>query len=140
MEPHERLDEAMRQRRRDLRIRTWRDLAAAADISYETLRAVRAGGKPAEATRDGLERALRWPPGTIEAILGGLDLDQFDRSPPDERPTSEILDDIEIVAEEVLEILTRRGITKSARQRKVAKAWAQSYVKTVREMEEPDAS
>ena len=68
---HQRLDELMRDRRFVLGMRTWRALSERAGISYETLRAVRAGGNPGEATADGLERALRWQPGSIRAILAG---------------------------------------------------------------------
>ena len=71
-EPHERLNEAMNKRRFDVGHKSWRHLAAAAGISYETLRALRKGeGHPAEATMDGVERALGWPSGTIAAILAG---------------------------------------------------------------------
>ena len=68
---HQRLDELMRDRRFALGIRTWRALSERAGISYETLRAVRAGGNPGDATADGLERALRWKPGSIRAVLAG---------------------------------------------------------------------
>ena len=42
MKPHERLDEAMNQRRLELRL-NWRQLADAAGISYTALRAIRRG-------------------------------------------------------------------------------------------------
>lgn len=71
-EPYDRLDAAMGRRRLDVGLKTWRDLAVAAGISYETLRATRKGeGQPADATIYGLERALRWKTGSIGAILTG---------------------------------------------------------------------
>jgi hypothetical protein len=56
----------------ELRIKTWRELAALADISYETLRSARTGENlPSEGTKGGLERALQWMHGSIDAILDG---------------------------------------------------------------------
>jgi hypothetical protein len=73
-DPYTRLDEAMRLRRLTLGMKTWRELAQAAGISYETLRALRNGeGRPADATVHGLERALQWEAGSIEGILAGGD-------------------------------------------------------------------
>ncbi|WP_171111288.1 MULTISPECIES: helix-turn-helix domain-containing protein [unclassified Streptomyces] len=70
-EPHERLDEAMSQRRLELRM-NWREVSQAAGISYEALRAVRRGDyRPAELTARGLDEALRWAPGSVYAILNG---------------------------------------------------------------------
>lgn len=72
MRPHERLEAAMYARRRELGYKTWRELALAADISYETLRSVRRGeSAPAEATMDGLEHALHWQAGSVQALLDG---------------------------------------------------------------------
>lgn len=74
MEPHERLTQAMRRRMAELRIKTWRQLAAHADISYETLRSARTGESvPSDGTKEGLERALRWQHGSIDAVLSGGD-------------------------------------------------------------------
>lgn len=71
-EPYKRLDEAMTRRRLDLGMKTWRDLAQAAGIAYETLRALRkAEGGTAEGTVHGVERALQWQVGSIERILKG---------------------------------------------------------------------
>jgi hypothetical protein len=72
MEPHERLTQAMRTRMAELRMKTWRELSVAADISYETVRATRHGeNDPSEGTREGLERALQWAHGSVDAILNG---------------------------------------------------------------------
>jgi len=73
-DPYKRLDEAMRRRRLELGMKTWRDLALAGGISYETLRALRNGeGKPADATVHGLERALQWQPGSVQRVLDDKD-------------------------------------------------------------------
>lgn len=70
-EPHELLDKAMTHRRLELRM-NWRQLAEAADISYEALRAIRRGDyRPAELTARGLDEALRWVPGGVYAALAG---------------------------------------------------------------------
>ncbi|WP_309095292.1 helix-turn-helix transcriptional regulator [Streptomyces sp.] len=70
-DPHKRLDDAMNQRRLELGLQ-WRDLAAAAGISYEALRAIRRGtSRPADLTARKLEEALRWEPGSVRAALAG---------------------------------------------------------------------
>ncbi|MCZ4609707.1 hypothetical protein O3S80_39265 [Streptomyces sp. Lzd4kr] len=70
-EPHERLDEGMNQRRLELRM-NWREVAQAADISYEALRAVRRGDyRPTELTARTIDNALQWAPGSVYAILEG---------------------------------------------------------------------
>lgn len=71
MQDHERLSEYMAARRLALGMKTWRDLSARAEISYETLRALRAGGRPSEATTHQLERALQWEPGSVRTIITG---------------------------------------------------------------------
>jgi hypothetical protein len=80
----------MAQRRLDLGFKTWRDLAQAADISYETLRALRKGeGTPAEATIHGLERALKWRTGSIAAVYDNRDPEPAPGSPGAEEPEEE---------------------------------------------------
>lgn len=70
-EPHERLDEAMNQRRLELRL-NWRDVAKGAGISYEALRAIRRGdSKPTELTARALDETLRWMPGSVYVVLNG---------------------------------------------------------------------
>lgn len=70
-DPHSRLDDAMNQRRLELGLQ-WRDLAAAAGISYEALRAIRRGtSRPADLTAHKLDEALRWEPGGVRAALAG---------------------------------------------------------------------
>ncbi|NUS29776.1 MAG: helix-turn-helix transcriptional regulator [Streptomyces sp.] len=66
-----RRDEAMNRRRLELGM-TWRQVAAAAHISYETLRAVRKGDTAGgELTLSSIERALRWTPGAFAAVDAG---------------------------------------------------------------------
>ncbi|MFJ4515248.1 helix-turn-helix domain-containing protein [Streptomyces sp. NPDC088816] len=70
-EPHERLNEAMNQRRLALRM-NWRELAQAAGISYEALRAIRRGDyRPTELTSRGLDEALQWEHGSVFVVLNG---------------------------------------------------------------------
>ena len=67
--PPHRLDEYMDARRLDLRM-TWREVADAAGISPETIRAVRRGDNvPGDITKRGLEDALHWERGSIDSIL-----------------------------------------------------------------------
>lgn len=72
-DPLARLTEVMTARRLQLGMRTWRNLAEAAGISPETLRALRAGeGQPTDSTIHGLNRALCWKDGAgVEALLAG---------------------------------------------------------------------
>jgi hypothetical protein len=57
-------------RRLDLGL-TWRQVAALAGISYESLRAVRdlGAGPPRQLTLRGIDRALQWEPGSAELAL-----------------------------------------------------------------------
>ena len=67
----QRRDEAMNRRRLELGM-TWRQVAAAAQISYETLRAVRKGDTAGgELTLSSIERGLRWAAGAFQAIDAG---------------------------------------------------------------------
>lgn len=71
--PHERLNAAMNERRLRLRM-NWREVATAAGVSYEALRAIRRGDyRPTELTARGLDEALQWTPGSTLSILGGGD-------------------------------------------------------------------
>lgn len=73
MEPFERLDEAMSERRLRLRM-NWRQVAEAAGISYTALRAIRRGDyRPTELTARAIEEALQWGHGSVAAIMGGGD-------------------------------------------------------------------
>lgn len=70
-QPPERLDSVMNERRLKLRM-NWREVAKAADISYEALRAIRKGSyRPTELTARALDEALRWAPGSVYAVLDG---------------------------------------------------------------------
>lgn len=71
---HEHLARLMDHRRLELGMK-WDEVATAAGIKPPTLRAIRNGtNSPSPLTRRGLERALNWEPGSIEAILDGGDL------------------------------------------------------------------
>ena len=66
-----RLDQAMDKRRLDLR-KQWKDIASAAGVSTAALGAIRRGEyKPSSLTARGIEDALQWGHGSIEAILAG---------------------------------------------------------------------
>lgn len=67
----QRRDAAMNRRRLELGM-TWRQVAAAAHISYETLRAVRKGETGGgELTLSSIERGLRWTSGAFADIDAG---------------------------------------------------------------------
>lgn len=63
----------MNERRLELGL-TWRQVAAAAQVSYEALRAIRRGGyRPAELTARRLDEAFQWESGSTIAALDGGD-------------------------------------------------------------------
>lgn len=67
----ERLDEAMNERRLELGL-TWRQVATAGDISYETLRAARRGDADIPImTLRAIDRGLLWTTGSARAVLDG---------------------------------------------------------------------
>lgn len=79
--PHELLNEAMNQRRLELRM-NWRQVAEEAGISYEALRAIRRGDyRPTELTARGLDGALRWTPSSVYAVLDGGDPTPLEQQP-----------------------------------------------------------
>ncbi|MBX6385248.1 MAG: helix-turn-helix transcriptional regulator [Microbispora sp.] len=68
-EPHERLDQAMEERRLELRM-SWTALARKADISPQALRSIRRGEyRPSRITARALDDALEWGRGSVERIL-----------------------------------------------------------------------
>jgi hypothetical protein len=66
-----RLETLMSARRLELGMRTWKALADRAGVSYETVRALKAGGIIREDSVYAIERALCWRPGSIRRILTG---------------------------------------------------------------------
>jgi hypothetical protein len=67
----ERLDKLMNDRRLELGI-TWRDVAARAGLSYETLRSARTSDSGMrELTAAQIARALEWEPRAVQRILAG---------------------------------------------------------------------
>lgn len=84
-----RLDGTMNRRRLDLGL-TWRQLAERANVSYETLRAVRKGeASGGELTKRNIERALRWQVGSFEAIEAGGDPVELPQGDPETSPAAE---------------------------------------------------
>lgn len=72
-QPRARLADLMNQRRLELRL-TWDEVARTAGIHRETLRVIRSGsGSLRDLTKSGIENALEWRPGSIDAILEGRD-------------------------------------------------------------------
>lgn len=65
-----RLADAMEERRLELAV-TWKKVAAAGGITYETLRTVRNGrsGNIPVDTQRAIDRGLQWAPGSVAAIL-----------------------------------------------------------------------
>lgn len=85
MEPHQRLEKAMQDRRLELRMK-WIDLAKTAGITYEALRSIRRGDyRPSELTTQALERALRWTTGSVEAVFNGKEPAPIDEPAEPER-------------------------------------------------------
>jgi transcriptional regulator with XRE-family HTH domain len=63
----------MDQRRQQLGL-SWREVAAEAGITQETLRAIRRGANdPSTLTKRGIERALEWSPGSVDRVFAGDD-------------------------------------------------------------------
>lgn len=53
--------------------KTWAQVAREADITIETLRAIRRGkNEPSGLTRRGLDNALQWEAGSVQRVLSGL--------------------------------------------------------------------
>ena len=114
--PHEHLARLMDNRRLELGMR-WDEVAAAAGIKPPTLRAIRNGtNRPSALTKHGLERALSWPAGTIDAILDGQDAP----SPMDQAEA--MLDENERLVAEILALPPRDQQTAKAAVRAVIDA------------------
>lgn len=85
----ERLARLMNERRRELGRRrrrnyTWDEVAAAAGLHRETLRSIRNGvSGMRDSSKDGIEAALQWAPGSIDRILANDDPRPLDPPPPD---------------------------------------------------------
>lgn len=88
-EARQRLAGLMEERRLDLEL-TWREVALRAGLSYESVRALRAGdeGNPQPLTLRKIDKGLEWRPGSSRRILyeGG---DPEDVLSPEERRTLE---------------------------------------------------
>jgi len=67
------LDKAMNRRRVDLGLR-WNEVADRAGMTYGNLHKIRSGATTlTDLAVRGIERALQWPPGSVEGILAGGD-------------------------------------------------------------------
>lgn len=88
----------------------WRDLTDAAGISVETLRAIRKGETAGmgSATEFKLERALRWAPGSIRAVMLGGDPMPVEDPRSGEPTTEQKLDVLEELLEQVKDQVARR--------------------------------
>lgn len=102
-EPHERLNKAMTARRLDLGV-TWKDIAAAAQMSDVAVRSIRRGDyRPKDITARRLDEALKWPHGTVEAILDGtLAGDEPQLRVDTARTTRRLLDELQAEADSLM--------------------------------------
>lgn len=107
------LDAEMDRRRLELGLK-WRDVARIGNISYEAVRAARAGeGRPSDLTQSGIERALQWRPGSVAAIMDDgkptpSESDRLQRTPEDrstERPAEQPVRDPEKMIAEAMELM-----------------------------------
>lgn len=116
-DPNEQLDEAMKQRRLELRM-NWREVATAAGISYEALRAIRRGDyKPTELTARALDDALNWTPGSVYAVMAGGEATPTPATtPPAKAEDARAPADLSLSPSEAL----RRVVRSSARELGVA--------------------
>ncbi|MGH3586234.1 MAG: hypothetical protein ACRDQ0_07900 [Pseudonocardia sp.] len=106
--PH-RLDEEMNARRLELGKKglNWREVAVAAGLSSETLRAVRQGlNEPTEQTKRGIEQALHWERGSIDSILAGGKPTPLREQPPADGPLLPADDPRRRILDAALEQLT----------------------------------
>ena len=91
--PHELLASAIETRRGELGL-SLREVAGLAGVTGETLRAVRKGSnEPSSLTKRGIERALKWTPGSVDAVLAGI-------APTERTPTRTSMEDAEVLARE----------------------------------------
>jgi hypothetical protein len=117
MEPHERLDQFMNERRLELRMR-WDAVASSAGIADVTVRAIRRGdNQPSELTQRRIEDALRWEYGSIATILAGGEPTPVEPSGgrEDTRPEPSMAEILQRVA--ALEEFARERMTPEERRR-----------------------
>lgn len=116
---YERLNELMNERRVELGLR-WATVAELAGITAPTLGAFRKGSNPpSDLTKRGVEKALEWQAGSIDAILLGGDPRLVE--PSGNKVTTTADEDIAAALE---------GI------RKLEEAWARKGPKTSRQLRE----
>lgn len=90
----ERLDEAMKERRKELRIQ-WNRVAELAGMTYGNLHKIRTGQIAiSEDAAYGLEIALQWTHGSIDAVLAGGTPTKIDEAKHADEP-ADLRDDTE---------------------------------------------
>jgi len=138
MEPHERLAQAMNERRLELTPRlNWRQVATAAGISYEALRAIRRGDyRPSENTAAALDDALRWERGSVEAILDGGTPTPRQVGTPEEEAAQLKREREALAAAIEQELEQQRGRPLDEKQTRVVIEWADSLKGTIDLMDE----
>lgn len=125
--PRERLARLMDERRADLEL-NWQEVADTAGLTREGLRKIRYGTRAMQTdSKVGLERALRWKRGSVNAILAGGDPTPVEPAPEDQRPAlspvpevpDERLDHLEKVADRVADGLAelRQGLQELREER-----------------------
>lgn len=111
-EERRRLAAAMDERRLELGMR-WQDVAAAGDVSLRAINNARTGDRDIRPlTRYGIEKGLRWTPGTIERVLSGRRPEPEDEDEDDARPGPAPEEDAlrQIMEDERLPLEVRRGM------------------------------
>lgn len=132
-----RLNDEMERRRIELDM-SWREVAVAAQLSYEGLRGIRRGDRnPSTLTARRLDAALQWAPGSIDVVLQGgppTPVDAGDtttvahlqvvESHEEAQPLTPVLgfpadypDDMELTEQEKRQWQTLRDISPDARRR-----------------------
>lgn len=108
--PRERLAQVMEDRRGELGLR-WQDVAAAGGISVRAVQLARdpAAGEPGLRTLEGIDRGLRWEPGSARAFLrSGRDPVPAGAGPPP-GPASRAGGDAAEIAGRIMADLARLG-------------------------------
>ena len=129
-QPHERLGEAMNERRLELRL-NWRQVSEAAGISYEGLRSIRRGDyRPTELTARGLDVAFGWTHGSTITVLAGGDPTLAEEAGPAD--DADDVPEVDRGLSEELE-LAQRLVAATIREMKLSPAEADEVWRRVRQ-------
>ena len=101
----------MDERRGELGL-TWQQAADRAGVSTETLYRAAEGRAMRTTTRKGLERALRWQPGSVDAILRGAGPEPL----PAENVAGRLDADAAVLTEQIRELLSQQGLRLTERR------------------------